>query len=144
MSYNASVTALRLELRPSRLRRNWRWATHIAAASTVPMLQSPGLIAAVVVALLLSLYCSRSGPAITLLWDSAGRWTLYRDDSETDATLDGSAFIQPWLVILPLRRADTGRMHRLAIFPDMLSAQDFRRLRVRLRRATGADAGDLH
>lgn len=138
MSSNAYAAALRLDLRPSRLRRNWRRLAHLAAAATLPMLQSPWLVAGVAVALLFSLYRSRGEPEVSLLWDSDGRWTVHESATETDAMLAGAAFIQPWLVVLPLRRADSGRIQRIAVFPDMLPARDFRRLRVRLRRAHDA------
>jgi hypothetical protein len=133
MSSNAYAAALRLELKPSRQHRWWRWLTHLAVATTLPMLQSPWLITAVAAVLLLSLYRSRTAPDITLLWHSDGRWTLFENGDETAVTLAESAFIQPWLVILPLRIGSQRRVQRIAIFQDMLPAQDFRRLRVRLR-----------
>ena len=135
MSSNAYAAALRLELAPSRRRRQWRWLTHAVASATLPLLQSSWLIAAVACLLLYSLHRSRHDPALVLLWDSDGRWTLYEGTAATDATLAATAFAQPWLVILPLRRADNGRVQRIAIFPDMLPARDFRRLRVCLRGA---------
>lgn len=45
------------------------------------------------------------------------------------ARLAGHAFIMPWLVILYFR----GRPRQLVLLPDMLPAEAFRRLRVRLR-----------
>lgn len=135
MSSNAYAAALRLELAPSRRRRQWRWLTHAVVAATLPLLQSYWLIAAVACLLLYSLHRSRHDPALVLLWDSDGRWTLYEGTAATDATLAATAFAQPWLVILPLHRTDNGRVQRIAIFPDMLPARDFRRLQVRLRGA---------
>ena len=140
MSSNAYAAALRLELAPSRRRRQWRWLTHAVVAATLPLLQSYWLIAAVACLLLYSLHRSRHDPALVLLWDSDGRWTLYEGTAATDATLAATAFAQPWLVILPLHRADNGRVQRIAIFPDMLPARDFRRLRVRLRGANETTA----
>ena len=133
MSSNAYAAALRLELKPSRQRRWWRWLTHLAVAATLPMLQSPWLIAAVVVILLLNLYQSRAEPAITLLWHSDGRWTLFEAGSDMAVSLAEPPFIQSWLVILPLRVDAQHRARHIAIFPDMLPAQEFRRLRARLR-----------
>ncbi|MBI5041670.1 MAG: hypothetical protein HZB57_10885 [Gammaproteobacteria bacterium] len=133
MSSNAYAAALRLELKPSRQRRYWRWLTHAAVASTLPMLQSIWLIAAVTGVLLLSLYRSRTEPAITLLWHSDGRWTMFEGGGEIAVALAESTFIQPWLVILPLRVDTQRRVRRIAIFSDMLPEQEFRRLRVRLR-----------
>jgi hypothetical protein len=45
------------------------------------------------------------------------------------ARLAGRAFVLPWLVILYF----DGRPRRLVLLPDMLAAQQFRQLRVRLR-----------
>lgn len=140
MSSNAYAAALRLDLSPSRRRRQWRWLAHLAVAATLPMLQHIGWVAIVAAVLLFSLYRSRRTHDPGLLWDSDGRWTLYEHAMETEAELAGAAFSQPWLVILPLRRADGGRVQRIAIFPDMLPAREFRRLRVRLRAANGAAA----
>ena len=133
MSSNAYAAALRLELKPSRQRRYWRWLTHLTVAATLPMLQSPWLVAAVVVILLLSLSRSRTEPAITLLWHGDGRWTLFEAGSKMAVSLAEPPFIQPWLVILPLRVDALRHARRITVFPDMLPAQDFRRLRVRLR-----------
>jgi hypothetical protein len=58
------------------------------------------------------------------------RLTL-RSGRETGATLRPFVFMQPWLVILHFRR-DDGRTVRLVLLPDMLDADSFRRLRVRL------------
>ena len=133
MSSNVYAAALRLELKPSRQRRYWRWLTHLIVVATLPMLQSFWLIPAVAALVLLSLYRSPTEPAITLLWHSDGRWSFFKEGVEVAATLAEAAFIQPWLVILPLRIGSQRRVQRIAIFPDMLPAQDFRRLRVRLR-----------
>jgi len=133
MSSNTYAAALRLELKPSRQRRYWRWLTHFAVVAALPMLQSFWLISAVAAVVLLSLYRSPTGPNITLLWHSDGRWSVFEKGGETAATLAEAAFIQPWWVILPLRVDAKRRVQRIAIFPDMLPAQDFRRLRVRLR-----------
>lgn len=133
MSSNAYAAALRLELKPSRQRRHWRRLTHFLVAATLPMLQEPWLIAAVALVLLVSLYRSRTEPVITLLWDSDGRWSLFEDDCESEVTLAETPFVQPWLVILPLRMDGLQRARRIVIFPDMLPVQEFRRLRVRLR-----------
>ena len=144
MSSNAYAAALRLELKPSRQRRYWRWLTHLSVVATLPMLQSFWLISAVAAVVLLSLYRSSTEPDITLLWHSDGRWSLFREGGETAATLAEAAFIQPWLVILPLRVDAQRRVQRIVIFPDMLPAQEFRRLRVKLRSRRDAvlKAGD--
>ena len=139
MSSNVYAAALRLELQPSRQRRWWRSLTHLAVATTLPMLQSPWLITIVAFVLLLSLHRSRAEPAITLLWDSDGRWTIFENGGETTVTLAEPAFIQPWLVILPLRVDTQPCVRCVAVLPDMVPAQEFRRLRVRLRSGRGGE-----
>ncbi len=137
MSFNTYAAALRLELKPSRQRRVWRLLSHLTIVATLPRLQSFWLGAAVAVVVLLSLYRSTTEPDITLLWHSDGRWTMFENGDETAVTLAESAFIQPWLVILPLHVDARHHVRRIAIFPDMLSTQEFRRLRVRLRSRRG-------
>ena len=67
-----------------------------------------------------------------LVWEDGNRWRLtLRSGDETDASLRPFVFLQPWLVILHFRR-DDGRAARLVLLPDMLDADSFRRLRVRL------------
>lgn len=132
MSSNVSA-ALRLELAPSRQRCLWRWLTHLLVVASLPMLPSLGLAALVLVFLALSLYRTRNDQRIILLWRSDGLWTLYEQGGEVVMTLAGNPFVQPWLVILPLSPVDEGRTRHIAIFPDMLPVQVFRRLRVRLR-----------
>lgn len=138
MSSDAYAAPLRLELRPSSQRRWWRRLTHFAVLVSLPLLQSPWLALAVAVALLVSWRRTRAERETILLWHSDGRWTLFEDGAEFDATVAGLPFIQPWLVILPLRTGRQRRARRVVVFADILPAHDFRRLRVRLR--AGGDA----
>lgn len=135
MSSRESAAPLRLELRPSHRRRQWRRLTHLAALACLPLLQSFWLAAAVSGAVALSWHVSRREPARTLLWQDEGRWSLCADGHESAATLAAAPFVQTWLVILPLRVEGQRRVRRIAVFPDNLPEQDFRRLRVRLRNA---------
>jgi hypothetical protein len=68
----------------------------------------------------------------SLVWEEGNRWRLtLRSGQETGASLRPYVFLQPWLVILHFRR-DDGHAARLVLLPDMLDADSFRRLRVRL------------
>lgn len=135
MSSRESVAPLRLELRPSRRRRQWRRLTHLAALACLSLLQSFWLAAAVSGILALSWSSSRREPTFALLWHDDGRWSLFADGHESAATLAAAPFVQTWLVILTLRVEGQRRVRRIAVFPDNLPEQDFRRLRVRLRHA---------
>lgn len=70
--------------------------------------------------------------------DARGAWRLVHGDGRRlDLRLTHAPLVLPWLVALEFRAAD-GRRHALLLLPDMLDADDFRRLRVRLTRG-GAD-----
>ena len=147
MSSNAFDAPLRLELVPSRRLRRWRLLVHGAGVLTVPLLQSPVLGVGVLVLLLVS-FLRRPILPSALLWRSDGQWECRIGGSVEPAVLATTAVVQPWLVILPLRCDERRRIRYLVILPDMLPAQDFRRLRVRLRIAManasagkGADSG---
>ena len=141
MSSNVFGAPLRLELLPSRRLRRWRLLVHGAGVLTVPLLQSPTLGVCVLCLLLISFFHRAAMPS-ALLWRSDGRWECTIGASLEQAELARSAVVQPWLVILPLRCEGRHRVRHLVVVPDMLSAQDFRRLRVRLRIAmAGVSAG---
>lgn len=140
MSFNVFAAPLRFDLKPARQRRAWRWLTHLAALTTLPLLQSPWLIAVVVAAVLVSLYHTRSASQLILLWSSDDHWTLFEDGKGVTARLAGSAFVQIWLVILPLRLDDSGILRHIAVFPDEVPEKIFRRLRVRLRTCQSNEA----
>ncbi|MGE3771599.1 MAG: protein YgfX [Gammaproteobacteria bacterium] len=74
---------------------------------------------------------------LAVLFDSAGVWHLqWRDGTRERARLAPGAVVSPWLTILTL----DGPRARIGLFvtPDMLDADSFRRLRMRLlwQRAT--------
>ena len=138
MSSNVFGAPLRLELLPSRRLRRWRLLVHGAGVLTVPLLQSPTLGVCVFFLLLVSFFHRPAVPS-ALLWRSDGHWECTIGGSLEQAELARSAVVQPWLVILPLRCEGRHRIRHLVVVSDMLPAQDFRRLRVRLRIAM-ADA----
>lgn len=66
--------------------------------------------------------------------DARGAWRLTCGDGRgLDLRLTHAPLVLPWLVALEFRAAD-GRRHDLLLLPDMLDADAFRRLRVRLTR----------
>jgi toxin CptA len=50
-----------------------------------------------------------------------------------EAALLGSSFVSPYLTVLNLKPAGGRLVKHLVIFPDAVNAEDFRRLRVRLK-----------
>lgn len=140
MLSNAFAAPLRLELKPSFQRRCWRWFSHLAVLATLPLLQSIWLMIATAALILLSLYRTRSEPKLVLLWHADGHWTLFDNGNAAPASLTGTAFVQPWLVVLPLRVGESAVLRHIPVFPDMLSVETFRRLRVGLRTGRGDNA----
>lgn len=133
MSSNVFAAPLRLDLKPARQRRTWRWLTHFTVLTTLPLLQSPWLIVVVIAIVLVSLYRTHSASRLTLLWSSDDQWTLFEDGKGVTARLAGPAFVQAWLVILPLKLNSSRVLRHITVFPDEVPEQIFRRLRVRLR-----------
>ncbi len=70
---------------------------------------------------------------VLLVWDESGRWRLLQRDGRIhDARLEHGAYSHPGLVVLPFRTR-SGRRLAVLIVADSVDAEDFRRLRARLR-----------
>jgi Membrane-bound toxin component of toxin-antitoxin system len=115
--------------------------SHGAALAVLPFCGLPALpVTALALGVVLSWIRTRRRDVLrhevdsieSLVWEEGNRWRLsLRSGQEAGATLRPFVFMQPWLVILHFRR-DDGRAARLVLLPDMLDADSFRRLRVRL------------
>jgi hypothetical protein len=135
------ATPLRLELGRSRLL--WRYLTLLHGTTLVilPFMQLPGSFALLLALVLLFSYLryrrrywlpDNLDTVRSLLWGSDRRMQLGLGSGQrTGATLLPHGFVLSWLVILQLR-LDTGGKRHLIVLPDMLDAESFRRLRVRL------------
>ena len=134
------ATPLRIELRASRLAALWLLPLHVAGVAVLPFTSLP--FWSMVACLLAcagnlvwhwSRYVSRrQAPLRTFIWKQDRDCGVVDDDGAAVAcTLAPRAFVMPWLVILHYRTG--GRRHSLFILPDMLPADTFRRLRVRLK-----------
>ncbi len=135
------ATPLRLELGRSRLLQLYLGLLHGVALLILPFMQLPATIVLPVALVLLLSYlryrrrywrAAHPDAVRSVVWGVADRVELTLGSGRrADATLLPQGFIQPWLVILHLR-PDTGRRRHLMVLPDMLDAESFRRLRVRL------------
>jgi len=47
--------------------------------------------------------------------------------------IDGSSFVLPWMIVLRVAVRGRYRLHSVVLLPDAMRADDFRRLRARLR-----------
>lgn len=99
----------------------------LVSAWTLPM--SAALAVSVAVAAVLVVEWRGSRPTGPLLWDGGGEWWI-GDDGPWQ--LHSSSVLSSLLVVLVLD--DGRRRSRVALLPDSLPAQQWRRLRARLRR----------
>lgn len=132
---------LRLEPRPSR----WQAlaaALLVLAVLAVPLLSpwpaglrlAVALVALAVLALLA--WRQRRAPRWRrLVWDGEGAWLVDHGDGPRPARLRAARLTGP---LLALDLEVGGRRHRLVLWPDSLPADDWRRLRIRLRREGAA------
>jgi len=137
--YGQYATPLQFEIGPSRRMAGWLLLLHAAALPVVALLPLPwparlALAGAVLLSLAWywRLHVSPHYPQAVrgLRWEADGNCILLLACGEQlTARLAGRAFVLPWLVILYFN----GRPRRLVLLPDMLAAQQFRQLRVRLR-----------
>jgi len=133
------ATPLQLDIGPSRSLLAWLLLLHAAALTVLALLPLPlPAVLALAVSVLLSLawhwrlrLSPRHPDAIRgLRWEADGECVLRLASGEQlNARLARHAFVMPWLVILYFQ----GRPRQLVLLPDMLAAQAFRQLRVRLR-----------
>jgi hypothetical protein len=133
------ATPLQLDIGPSRSMRVWLLTTHAAAAVLLPLLPlAAAQRLALAGAVLLSLgwywwrLVSRRNPRAVrgLRWEAGRDCVLQLAGGEQlQARLASRAFVMPWLTVLYFQ----GQPRQLVLLPDMLPAEAFRRLRVRLR-----------
>ena len=119
----------------------WIILSHSLALFSLALIGAPGLLSATLfAAVLASLYRSillharRSHPAAIcrLVWKDGEECVLtWSSGKQLTARMQARAFVMPWLVALHLKDSD-GKSFRLALLPDMLDREVFRRLRVRL------------
>jgi hypothetical protein len=131
-------------LRSSRQAALWLLPVHVAGVAVLPFTSLPvwGQVASVLaVAASLAWHwprhvSRRHSPLRTFVWQAGSDCKLVHPDGTTRAgTLAPRAFVMPWLVIVYYRQGT--RHHSLFILPDMLPADTFRRLRVRLKTELG-------
>lgn len=105
-------------------------SVHLVAAAGLlvvpPVWALPG---ATVLAASLALEWRRARFTATLLWRGDGSWLC--GDEPSALGLRGATFLTPWVVVLVL--AGEGGVRRIALLRDALPAQQWRRLRARLR-----------
>jgi hypothetical protein len=132
---------LYVDLVPSRLRRAFVVAAYGAAVAVLLMLPLGAALRAWSVALVaaLGLKAWRDEPPATLLVRLDGTLAMVlRDGAACEAALVGG-YLGVRLVTIVYRRAGRRRCEALAIVPDMIDADDLRRLRVRLAYSSSDD-----
>ena len=73
----------------------------------------------------------------SVVWDNDDRWMLATENGKSlIATLCSASFVHPWITIINLKVEDApwySRYRNLILVPDNINAENFRRLRIRLR-----------
>jgi len=84
-------------------------------------------------------------PPQELLEISPGYWAIYRCDQLTfEGKVTGDSFLSSRLILLNLKEKISGKTRRTLILSDMLSAEQFRRLKVQLLLTSKTLADNLH
>ena len=140
------ATPLYLEIGPSRLMVAWLLLVTVAALSVLWRVPFPGWLSLLLTfAVLLGLLMSwrkqvqRCHPDAvrSMVWNEGRQCQLNLNSGQQQAVeLASRAFVLPWLVILYFE-SPLWRPQQLVLLPDMLDADVFRRLRVRLKIETG-------
>lgn len=121
---------------PSRRAATILLGAHVLAGAAVAMAALPavpraGLIAAVVVHALW--FSRRKQPALRLRCQAGGGLAIQDGGEAVPATLEPGSTVWPGLVVLRYRLDGQRRSQTYMLFPDSLSPDDFRRVRVWLR-----------
>ena len=143
--YGTYATPLQIELQVSHRAAGWLATTHLAGLAALPFTTLPAWAALLLgMTVLVSLWHAWSrhvsrrhrAAVACLVWREQDDCLLiYRDGSRRACRLAPCAFVTPWLVILYFRQPR--RCCSLLLLPDMVAAESFRRLRVRLRMSAG-------
>ncbi len=145
MSWQKYAAPLILEVEPSRKVRRLMLAALVATLLLILFLPVPWYLQVALLGAVAAYGAyewrrvardARPDRVARIVWDAADIWRLHcADGHEADATLLPDTFIQTFVVILQLRRADTGRRFSHVLTDDNCDLETLRRLRVRLRHA---------
>lgn len=123
-----------LRLRPSRIARAALLIVFMTALGAIAWADLPWYVqiaaATLAAAIALHAWRTRTPVALRLHPDGSLEWREAAQDWRAVTLLPGS-HVSPWLCVLHCR--SDGRTHHLAIYPDSLHPEDYRRLRVWLR-----------
>lgn len=143
MSSPKYASPLILEIKPSRKLRLFAAAVVLASVTVALFIPLSGYFRAMLVVAVLAYAAVEwrrvfsamgSGSVVRLVWDESGAWRMvYADGVEIDALLEADTLVQPFAVILQLRRMDNGRRCSFFLLDDNCDVETLRRLRVRLR-----------
>jgi len=139
MSSPGYAAPLRLELRRSRRLALYLAAVHAGALAFIPFLPFGNLTAAllaILVILCLARSCSArvlmrgDGDVVALVWERDGEWRLIERGGRTRVCrLRPDSYVHPGLTVLNFAGE---RRCSIALLPDSLDRDTYRRLRVRL------------
>lgn len=134
---------LRIDLEHSKWRRAYIGIAYVATmllVGALPLAYSLRFWLVVLVASL-AVRTWRERPPAGLIVRLDGTLALLREDGTSiEATLENGGYLGARFTSIVYRPLGSRRSHAIAILPDMLPSEDFRRLRVRLNYARSDDA----
>jgi hypothetical protein len=137
---------LRVDLVPSRLRRAFIVASYGSTACLCAALPLDGWLrgwSVLLVAALAAKAWRIDTPAALIVRLDGTLALLARDGTSTEALLMNGGYLGPRLVSIVYRPLGRRRCRAVAVLPDMLAADDLRRLRVRLGYSRSDDDAGL-
>ena len=135
---------LSLDLKPSAWLPRALLALHVAVLCLLLLAYPPSwprnlLLTAIAAHTLWSLRATHRADITRLELDARQHWrVVFCDGRSLDARLLRAPWVSPLFTVLSLACAD-GVEHQLVLLPDMVEAESFRRLRVRLRKIDGGE-----
>jgi hypothetical protein len=135
---------LRVDLRPSGLRRIFIVTTHVATAVLLAAMPLDAFVRAwsvVLVGALAARAWREDAPAALIVRLDATLAVLGRDGASREARLVGG-YLSTLVTTIVYRPIGSRVTRAVAILPDMLARDDFRKLRVRLAYARSDDVAE--
>ena len=133
---------LRVDLAPSSLRRAFIGIAYVATAVLVGLLPLTLELRASTILLIAALAARawREVPPAALIVRLDGTIALLeRNGDSVEAWIDNGGYLSPRFTSIVCRPLGSRRARVVTIFPDMLSRDDYRRLRVRLNYTRSGD-----
>lgn len=150
------ASQLQLEIKPSRIYQTIVLILSTMVCLSIVVVDINSLILKLVVTILFIasvIYALANNRARRLLWQADGVWLVKQEQQFLDGLLHNQqnlkAYLRSGSVVTTFFsvlnfKCHNGRFHNVVLFKDSLSAEDFRKLRVRLKlEGIGSESRDI-